>query len=259
MSSTSCSLISWNVNGIRAVQKKGFLDWLSATSPDIVCLQETKAHVDQLGDELIHPAGYQSFWSSGVRRGYSGVVTYTRQPPLFTFSDFDDPFLQGEGRIMLTEHPAFFLFNVYFPNGGSGPERLEYKMAFYDAFLKEAELYRKKKPVIICGDMNTAHAERDLSRPKENKKTSGFLLQERAWIDALIGCGYIDTFRMFEQDGEHYSWWDMKTGARARNVGWRIDYFFVSEELRPAVKRAWIAPDVMGSDHCPVGLDLALS
>lgn len=257
--SSRIRLFSWNVNGIRAVEKKGFLEWISSEAPDILCVQETKADPSQLSSALLHPKGYESYWSSAVRKGYSGTAIYTRLSPLFAETSFGDPFLDGEGRIVLLEFEAFFLFNVYFPNGGSGPERLKFKLHFYERFLALVEAFRKKKPVVICGDVNTAHTDIDLAHPKENAKTSGFLPQERAWIDALMAKGYSDTFRLLHPDErDRYSWWDMKTHARSRNVGWRLDYFFVSDELKRAVKRADIHPSVHGSDHCPVSLELGL-
>lgn len=250
------SLLSWNVNGIRAAEKKGFLDWFRESRAEIVALQETKAHVEQLSSALIHPKGYESYWSSATRKGYSGTAVYTKLSPIFAETNFGDPFLDGEGRIVLLEFEDFYFFNVYFPNGGSGEERLAYKLEFYNRFLKLVEAYRKKKPIVFCGDVNTAHKEIDLARPKQNERTSGFLPIERKWLDAVISKGYIDTFRTFDTSGEHYTWWDMKTRSRARNVGWRIDYFFVSDELKKNIHKAWIEADVTGSDHCPVGLSL---
>lgn len=252
------SLVSWNVNGIRAAEKKGFLEYLKKSKHDIVCLQETKAHVGQLSPTLVHPDGYESYWSSAVKKGYSGTVVYTKPSPIFAETSFGDPFLDGEGRIVLLEYEKFYLFNVYFPNGGTGEERLKFKLEFYKRFLDLMQSYRKKKPVVLCGDVNTAHTEIDLARPKENANTSGFMQIERDWVEKYIKKGYIDTFRMFEKEGGHYSWWDMKSGARARNVGWRIDYFLVSEELKKHVKKAWIDAKVTGSDHCPVGIELSL-
>ena len=249
-------LYSWNVNGIRAAEKKGFFDWLHARKADVVCIQETKAHTDQLTPAVLHPDGYESYWSSGVRRGYSGTAIYTRISPVLAMTDFGNAALDGEGRIVMTEFDGFYLFNVYFPNGGSGDERLAYKMRFYDAFLETIERFRGQKPIVVCGDVNTAHTEIDLARPKENRKISGFLPQECAWVDKLVAAGYTDTFRLFTKDGGHYTWWDMKSRARDRDIGWRIDYFFVSDELKGKVKRAWIEKDVMGSDHCPVGLEI---
>ena len=254
--SKKISIVSWNVNGIRAVEKKGFLDWFHGADYDIVCLQETKAHVGQLSEALVHPEGYESYWSSAIRKGYSGTAIYTRVSPILAITNFGDPFLDGEGRIVMLEFEKFYLFNVYFPNGGSGEERLKFKLEFYRRFLTLIEGYRKTKPVVVCGDVNTAHSEIDLARPKENANVSGFMPIEREWVDKLVKTGYVDTFRLFEKEGSHYTWWDMKSGARARNVGWRIDYFFVSDELKKNVKKAWIDSEKQGSDHCPVGIEL---
>jgi exodeoxyribonuclease-3 len=251
------TLVSWNVNGIRAAEKKGFLDWFHDKKYDVVGLQETKAEVGQLSHKLVHPEEYESYWSSAIRKGYSGTAVYSKISPVFAETNFGDPFLDGEGRIILLEFDAFYLFNVYFPNGGSGPERLKFKLEFYKRFLKLAQAYRKKKPIIVCGDVNTAHKEIDLARPKENVNNSGFMPIERKWVDEFVKAGYIDTFRMINQEPDQYSWWDMKTNSRSRNVGWRIDYFFVSKELEKHVKHAWIDQSVTGSDHCPVGLELS--
>ncbi|HVM90476.1 MAG TPA: exodeoxyribonuclease III [Verrucomicrobiae bacterium] len=251
------TLVSWNVNGIRAAEKKGFLDWFHDKKYDVVGLQETKAEVGQLSPKLVHPEGYESYWSSAIRKGYSGTAVYTKISPTFAETSFGDSFLDGEGRIVLLEFDRFYFFNVYFPNGGSGPERLKFKLEFYKRFIKLTESYRKKKPIVVCGDVNTAHKEIDLARPKENANTSGFMPIERKWVDEFVKAGYIDTFRMINQEPNQYSWWDMKTNSRSRNVGWRIDYFFVSKELEKHVKDAWIDQSVMGSDHCPVGLDLS--
>ena len=250
------TLVSWNVNGVRAAEKKGFLKWLLKTNYDIVNIQETKAHVEQLPNTLIHPDGYESYWNSAERKGYSGVATYTKASPILSISNFGNKILDGEGRILLSEYEEFYLFNVYFPNGGQGPERLKFKLKFYEAFLKLIEKFREKKPVVFCGDVNTAHQPIDLARPKENENSSGFLSIERKWIDKVIATGYIDTFRLLEKGGQHYTWWDYKTFARDRNIGWGVDYFFVSKELQKRVKRAWIEPKIIGSDHCPVGLEI---
>ncbi|MBI4836024.1 MAG: exodeoxyribonuclease III [Candidatus Abawacabacteria bacterium] len=256
----SIKLLSWNVNGVRAVAKKGFFEWLEQEDPDILCLQETKAHVEQLPGALVHPIGYQTFWNSGEQKGYSGVATFTKEPPLSNTSFLGYSILDAEGRIIMTEYQNFFLFNVYFPNGGRGIERLSYKLEFYKAFLHVVQDFRKKgKGVIICGDVNTAHQEIDLARPKENVNTSGFMRIERDWLDELSSKGFYDTFRLFHpNEPDNYTWWDMKTGARKRNVGWRIDYFWVSEELKSQVKDAYIRCNVLGSDHCPVGIELEL-
>ena len=253
-------LISWNVNGLRAVHKKGFIDWFLNANPDILCLQETKAHPEQLSDELLNVNGYKSYFSSSkVKKGYSGVAIYTKETPLEVEHGFGIPRFDDEGRIVIAYYEKFTLINIYYPNGKASEERLQYKMDFYDAFLEFANnLVEKGKKLIICGDVNTAHKEIDLARPKENENTSGFLKIERDWMDKFFSHGYIDTFRMFNSEPDNYTWWDMQTRARERNVGWRIDYFFVSESLRSNVKNAFIMPEVMGSDHCPVGLEIEI-
>jgi exodeoxyribonuclease-3 len=249
-------LVSWNVNGIRAVYKKSFAEWFKTLKADVVCIQETKASEEQIPEELKRMPGYYGFFSIGSRKGYSGVGTWTKREPISFKSDLKIKALDGEGRIIETEFEKFILLNVYFPNGKASPERLAYKLAFYDAFLKYIE--RQKKPVIFCGDVNTAHTELDLARPKENEHVSGFLKEERAWMDKLVKKGYADTFRLFEGSGGNYTWWDMKSFARDRNVGWRIDYFFVDQGLVKRVKSAKIHADVYGSDHCPISLELDL-
>jgi exodeoxyribonuclease III len=254
---TEKKLLCWNVNGIRAIIKKGFYNWLDKESPDILCLQETKAQLDQLDSGLTDNKNYRSYWAYPERKGYSGVAVFTKAEPLSIKYDFGTGILDLEGRVIISEYPEFTLINSYFPNGKMGPERLKYKMDFYSAFLKYADsLKTSGKKLIICGDVNTAHREIDLARPKENSKVSGFLPEERAWIDTLISHGYIDTFRHFCEEPGRYTWWDMKTGARQRNVGWRIDYFFISENLLPSLTGAFILPEVMGSDHCPIGITL---
>ena len=248
-------ILCWNVNGIRAVQGKGFLEWLYAESPDILCLQETKAHPEQLSEDLREPRGYHSYWNNPERKGYSGVATFSKEPPRLVEYDFGAPEFDTEGRIIITEYPEFTLCNIYFPNGKKDGIRLQYKLDFYDAFLDFADsLKAKGSKLIICGDYNTAHKEIDLARPKENAKVSGFLPVERDWMDKLVAHGYIDTFRHFNREPHQYTWWDIKTGARARNVGWRIDYFFVTENLVNSISRAFIMSGVMGSDHCPIGI-----
>jgi len=252
-------LLSWNVNGIRAADKKGLFDWLKKESPGILCLQEIKALPDQVPPHLRNTPGYHVFWSPAERKGYSGVVTYTKIRPLSVKTGFGIDKFDKEGRILITEYPSFTLFNIYFPNGKQGQERLDYKLKFYDTFLSYADnLKAKGKNIVVCGDFNTAHKETDLARPKENEKISGFLPIERAWIDTFIDHGYVDTFRYFNKEPNQYSWWDMKTGARERNVGWRIDYFFVNKEFLSNVKKAFILQNVLGSDHCPVGIELKI-
>jgi len=249
-------IISWNVNGIRAVARKGNLQEVFVNEqPDVLCLQETKAHPDQLTGSMRHPKGYFSYFSWAEKKGYSGVATFSRDEVPSVRTDFTESHFGDEGRILITEHPEFLLYNIYFPNGKASKERLGYKMAFYDACLRDAVAeVDSGQNVIICGDVNTAHTELDLARPKENAKISGFLPEERAWIDRLIDAGFTDTFRLFEKDGGHYSWWDLKSRARERNVGWRIDYFFVNEALVDRVTATSLLTGIYGSDHCPVCL-----
>jgi len=250
-------LLSWNVNGIRAIYKKGFLDWFKKENPDILCLQETKAHPDQLVDELKNVDGYESFFSAAERKGYSGVVTYTKLKPIKVQQGIGKKEFDSEGRFIITEFDEFTLFNIYFPNGKASAERLQYKMDFYDAFLKHCKkLLKQDKKIVVCGDVNTAHKEIDIARPKENSDVSGFLPQEREWIDKFLAAGFLDTFRMFNNEPDQYTWWDMITRARERNVGWRIDYFYASENLKKNIASASIHSSVMGSDHCPIELEL---
>ncbi|MBN1191998.1 MAG: exodeoxyribonuclease III [Dehalococcoidales bacterium] len=250
-------ILSWNVNGIRAAVKNGLLDWLDKESPDILCVQETKAHPEQLDDSLKKPPGYRVYWNQPERKGYSGVATFTRKKPLRVEYDLGVKRLDAEGRVIITAYPGFTLFNVYFPNGKKDETRLKYKMDFYEDFLKFLEPLRQKgERLIICGDFNTAHQEIDLARPKENEKVSGFLPVEREWMDKFVSRGYTDTFRYFNKEKNQYTWWDLKSRARERNVGWRIDYFFITRNLLEVILKAFIIPEVTGSDHCPVGITL---
>ncbi len=252
-------LLCWNVNGIRAIKNKGFLEWFRKESPDILCLQETKAQPDQLDADLKKVEGYNVYWNYPEKKGYAGVAVYTREKPRDVKYDFGKVNLDLEGRVIIAEYPVFMLFNIYFPNGGAGNKRVPYKLDFYDVFLNYADsLVNAGRKLIIAGDLNTAHKEIDLARPKENVKNTGFLPEERAWMDKFVSHGYVDTFRHFHKEPEQYTYWDLKTGARARNVGWRIDYFFVSKNLLPAVTNAFIQPEVMGSDHCPIGITLKI-
>jgi exodeoxyribonuclease III len=250
-------ILCWNVNGIRAAKNNGLLDWLQKESPDILCVQETKAHPEQLDELLKHPPGYQVYWNHPERKGYSGVATFTREIPSIIDYGFGIPKFDGEGRTIITEYPDFILFNIYFPNGKKDQDRLNYKLDFYRAFLDYLEPLRQSdKKVIICGDFNTAHKEIDLARPKENEKYSGFLPSERLWIDKLIENGFVDVFRYFNKEPNQYTWWDMKTRSRERNTGWRIDYFLVTQNLVKNITNAFINPEVTGSDHCPIGIIL---
>lgn len=250
-------ILCWNVNGIRAVWGKGFLEWLYKERPDILCIQETKAHPEQLDINLRQLEGYHTYWSYPERKGYSGVATFTKEKPITVQSGFGIEEFDAEGRVVIAQYSEFIVFNVYFPNGKKDNSRLKYKMDFYKAFLQFVESVRTQgKRIIVCGDFNTAHKEIDLARPKENEKVSGFLPIERAWMDKFVAHGYIDAFRHFNGEPEQYTWWDLKSRARERNVGWRIDYFFITENLLPSLSKAFIIPEVMGSDHCPVGVIL---
>lgn len=251
-------MVSWNVNGLRAIDKKGFLPWLQKENPDILCLQETKCHSEQLENNLLKPNGYKTFWSSAEKKGYSGVSVFAKKTPQSVSDKLGKKEFDCEGRQLILDFGDFVLFNIYFPNGGSGNKRVPYKMKYYDKFLQVVDgLQKKGKHIIVCGDVNTAHTEIDLARPKENVENTGFLPEERAWISKFISKGYVDTFRHFHPgEPNHYTYWDYKTGARARNVGWRIDYFFVSNGFLPRVKSSFILKDVLGSDHCPIGIEI---
>jgi len=250
-------LLSWNVNGLRAIYKKNFLEWFDSEQADIYCIQETKSHLDQLPKKLVERPDYNGYFAQAERKGYSGVALWSKVKPEKVIYELGLPRFDKEGRLIEAEYQNFILFNVYFPNGKASKDRLQYKMDYYETFLKRmADLLREGKKIVICGDVNTAHQEIDLARPKENEKISGFLPIEREWIDRLIELGFIDTFRHFHSEPGQYSWWDYKTRARERNVGWRIDYFFISNNLKDNLKSAFIQSEVKGSDHCPIGIDL---
>ena len=251
-------ILSWNVNGLRAIHKKDSLQCFLKENADIFCLQETKASPDQLPDELKNINGYFSYFAhSEIKKGYSGVAIYTKEKPEKVEYGMGIKEFDQEGRLLTLHFKNFTLLTVYFPNGGQSPERLKYKLDFYDAFLKHIEGLRKNgHKIIFCGDVNTAHEEIDLARPKENEMNTGFLPEERAWIDEVIRHGYIDTFRNLNPNKkDSYSYWDIKTRARDRNVGWRLDYFFISSDLQKDLKEAFILKDIFGSDHAPVGIE----
>jgi len=297
-------IISWNVNGLRAVHRKdGFLAFIKKEKPDVLCLQEVKAREEQLPEEIRTIDGYHAYFNSPhEKKGYSGVAIYSKEKPnkvdygiginpirsshgtlspTFAKTKLHLPQQQvarrtasngagkfdTEGRLLAAHYDDFILLNVYFPNGGGGPERLKYKLEFYDAFLAHIEKLRNPKPskdgrakqkkIIFCGDINTAHEAIDLARPKENEESTGFLPEERAWIDEVVRSGYTDIFRHFNPNKKDvYTYWDMKTRARDRNVGWRIDYFFVSQNLVPKITSTKILSDVYGSDHCPISITI---
>lgn len=251
-------ILCWNVNGIRAAQRKGLLEWLYRESPDILCLQETKARPEELGRDLREPTGYHTYWNYPQEsRGYSGVALFTKHNPISVKAGLGVEEFDTEGRTIIAEFPQFTLFNVYFPNGKKDETRLKYKLDFYEVLLGTVDpLKAEGERLVICGDFNTAHKEIDLARPRQNEDISGFLPVERSWMDKFVARGYIDTFRQFHREPNQYTWWDLKSKARERNVGWRIDYLFVTENLLESVSRAFIMSEVMGSDHCPVGITL---
>jgi exodeoxyribonuclease-3 len=254
-------IISWNVNGLRAMLKKDGFNWLLNENPDIFCLQETKAEAGQLPPDVVNPPGYKSYFeSSKTRKGYSGVAVFTKFEPKKVEYGLGRADLDQEGRFLGLFFDKFALFNVYFPNGGGAPERLTYKLSYYEAFLKYIEKVRKTQPnIIFCGDVNVAHNEIDIARPKENVNHVGFLPVERAWMDKVIAANYVDTWRALHPETKNkYTYWDIKTFARERNVGWRIDYFFSSIDFFPKITDSVINEDVLGSDHCPITLSLEL-
>ena len=252
-------LYSWNVNGIRAAEKKGFLTWLQGSQADVIALQETKASPEQVSAALREPLGYRCEWCAAEKKGYSGVATYAKIAPLQTIAGLGDPRFDLDGRTLISDFGSFVLFNIYFPNGGRGPEWVAHKLAFYRRFLEVAMTYVSSgRSVVVTGDVNTAYAPIDLARPRENAKTSGFLPEERAAMGEFFAAGLIDTFRYIRPTEVKYSWWDQVTRARERNVGWRLDYFLVSSDLKDRIVDADIHTEVMGSDHCPISLTLAL-
>ena len=250
-------ILSWNVNGLRSVHRKGFLDWFIEVQPDIFCVQEIKATPDQLDEKLRLIDGYFSYFNPAEKKGYSGVAIYTKVKPKSVYCGIGIERFDSEGRILVADYGTFMLFNIYFPNGRRSEERLTYKMEFYEAFLEHVDvLHRKGRNIIVTGDFNTAHKEIDLARPKPNEGTSGFLPMEREWMDKFISKGFIDTFRILDQTSGNYTYWDQISRARDRNVGWRIDYFFVNNRTRNSVMSASICPHIMGSDHCPIELEI---
>ena len=247
--------ISWNVNGLRAVQKKGFEDIFKSLDADFVCLQETKLQEGQI--DLSFP-GYESYWSYAEKKGYSGTAIFTKHKPLSVRYNLPLPEHNTEGRVVTLEYGDFYLVCVYTPNAQDGLKRLDYRMRWEDDFRAYLSELDKTKPVIACGDMNVAHEEIDLKNPKTNIGNAGFSYEERGKFTELLAAGFTDSFRYLYPDRrDAYSWWSFRAAARERNVGWRIDYFVVSDRLREKIKDAYILPEIMGSDHCPVGLDMA--
>lgn len=252
-------IYSWNVNGLRAISKKGFFQFIISENPDILCIQETKLQDESLSDELKYIDGYYSYFSFAEKKGYSGVAIYTNKKPISIKHGIGIDKFDKEGRILITEFDEFVLFNIYFPNGQKDDERLQYKLEFYNAlfsYINKLKAHGKK--IVICGDYNIAHKEIDLKNAKANENVSGFLPVERKLIDKFIEEGYIDTFRYMNKDKIKYSWWSYRFKARERNAGWRIDYFFITENLITSLENADILNDIVGSDHCPVSIILQL-
>lgn len=257
-------VLSWNVNGLRAVAKNGFFEWLAEESPDVLCLQETKCMIDDLDFTQRLPNGYTSYFHSAEKKGYSGVAIYSKEEPLRVTEGIGHKHVDIEGRVLTAEFEKFTVVNAYFPNSQRDHARLEYKLAFCDLIHEYLEKLRKKahkegRGVILVGDYNIAHEAIDLRNPTSNKDNAGFLPEERAWMTKFLGSGWIDTFRHFIKDPGHYSWWSYRPGVREKNVGWRIDYVCVNREFLPSVSRAYILPEIKGSDHCPVGIDFDIA
>ncbi|MDR3630597.1 MAG: exodeoxyribonuclease III [Desulfocapsaceae bacterium] len=250
--------ISWNVNGIRAVEKKGFVQVLQDLDADIIALQETKARKDQLSEELKNIPGYTSYWHSAERKGYSGVAIYSRLQPMHVLQGLGDPEFDCEGRVLTLEFPSFFFVTAYFPNSADGLKRLDFKLRFNKKFLDFAQDLARRKCVVICGDYNVAHKEIDLTNPARNTANAGFTPEERHWMDTFVQAGFVDTFRIFHQDPGHYTWWSYRFNARSKDIGWRIDYFCVDVAHAGRVDKALILKDIMGSDHCPVQIDFRM-
>lgn len=250
------TILSWNVNGLRAALKNGFLDWFHETQPGILCLQETRLLPEEVPDEVRAPAGYQTFWHPAERRGYSGTAVLTRvEPHSVTALGAKD--IDSEGRLQILEFDGFTLLNGYWPNSQSERARLPYKLRFCRALTRRAnKLVRAGRNVVVCGDFNIAHEPIDLARPRENENNAGYYIEERQAMGRFLKHGYIDTFRHFHPDAAEYTWWSYRTQARKRNIGWRLDYHCVNEAFLPRVKRAWILGEVLGSDHCPVGIEI---
>jgi exodeoxyribonuclease-3 len=243
------------VNGIRAIYRKDFVDWVKNENADILCVQETKADELQFPKDLKKIKGYYFCCSCAQKKGYSGVAVWSKIKPELVSTSIKNDIFDNEGRILCLYFKDFIMFNVYFPNGGSSLERFEYKIKFYDCFIRYLEQF-KNKAVVICGDYNTAHFPIDLARPKENEKISGFMPAEREKLDDLVSAGFVDAFRWFNKESGNYTWWDYKTSARSRNMGWRIDYFFITQQLIKYLKSADIKKSVLGSDHCPISIDI---
>jgi exodeoxyribonuclease-3 len=250
---------SWNVNGLRAVLRAGLLDWLDAERPDVACLQEIKAKADQIDPDAFAQRGYRAFWHPAQRPGYSGVLTLSRREPVSVAVGLGRRDVDREGRVLLTEFPELVLVNAYFPNSQRDHARLDYKLSFCHSIARRLGVLRRAgKHVVMCGDFNIAHRAIDLANPRQNENNAGFLPEERAWLDRWLKRGWIDCFRQLCAEPGHYTWWSQRAGVRARNIGWRIDYFCMDGGLLPKLVRADHQTQVMGSDHCPIRLELDL-
>ncbi|HOL19870.1 MAG TPA: exodeoxyribonuclease III [Candidatus Hydrogenedens sp.] len=251
-------VLSWNINGFRSILKKGFIEWLEKVSPDIICLQETKLKPSDINDNTFPiPSHYHTYWSCAKKPGYSGTAFFSKNKPI-QIIEIDDPDFTNEGRLQIAEFSNFILFNSYWPNSQEEKKRLPYKLEFIDKLQKTLLNFvkKKRKNILVCGDFNIAHTEIDLARPKENENHAGYYPEEREAMTKFLNAGFVDTFRMFCKEGGHYTWWSYRTNARARNIGWRIDYHVVNEAFKKQIKRSWILSDVLGSDHCPIGVEI---
>ena len=249
-------MLSWNVNGIRAIEKKGFVSIIKELNPDIIGIQETKAQKNQLSNELLNIDKYYSYWNSAEKKGYSGVCVYTKKKPLNVISGFESSEHDIEGRCITLEYNTFYFVNMYFPNSQDKLKRIDYKLSFNNKCLEFLNKLKEKKAVVICGDFNVAHKPIDLKNPKANENNAGFSKPERDWMDIFINNGYIDTFRKFNQQPDQYTWWSYRFKAREKNIGWRIDYFCINKEDEQRIIDSYILSDIIGSDHCPVGIYL---
>lgn len=250
-------IISYNLNGIRSALNKGLSEWLKLEAPDVLCIQETKAQPEQLDVGEFHNMGYRDYWHSAGKKGYSGVLILSREEPDHVETGMGNPLYDAEGRVIRADYGNLSVLNVYIPSGTMGDVRQEIKMSFLDDFLEYlTELRRSRPGLLVCGDLNIAHNEIDIHNPAGNKKSSGFLPEERAWIDTFLGSGFVDSFRHLHPDEVKYSWWSFRANSRAKNLGWRLDYHMLTEELSPGLVGAGIMNQAKHSDHCPVWVDI---
>ncbi len=245
-------IVSWNVNGLKACARKGLKNFMKEEDADVYCFQEIKTSPENIKDSLKNIDDYESYWFPAEKKGYAGIVTYAKKEPLSVEKGMGVRKFDREGRVMTLEYEEFFLINAYFPNAGRGLKRLDYKLSFNKAFLEFSEGLREEKPLIICGDLNVAHKEKDLANPSQNTDNAGFTPEEREWFTKFLKKGYIDSFREYDEEGDNYTFWTYRYNAREKNIGWRLDYFIITEELKNEMKKSYILSDVKGSDHCPI-------